>query len=447
MEKWKTFQGNCLDIMDQFPDNHFDVIITDPPYELNFMNKKWDNSGIAFQASTWEKALRLLKPGGYLAAFGASRTNHRLICAIEDAGFIIKDSLLWVTSQGFPKSMNISKAIDKKLGVDPTIVGDNPNYRPAHKKNGKGFDKTVGAAPLEEMKITKPASELAQKWDGYGTALKPCYEKIVLGQKPLEGTYIDNILEHGVGAINIDACRLPLHEGENTSRTLSNKQGWKQTSPQGSGSVDNNWKKGRWPGNILFEHHPDCELKGTKKVKSSSGGKQSGINALGQSSGWNKHNNIPTIIQPPLNPDGSETMENWECHIDCPVRILDEQTGKGNQGAEDGDKRFASRFFYCGKAARKDRGDFNKHVSVKPTPVMRWLVKLLSPPGDEVLILDPFMGSGSTGKACMLEGKKFVGIEQEPEYINWAEKRIKEAEEVYNKENKIMKKEEKTLFD
>jgi site-specific DNA-methyltransferase (adenine-specific) len=198
---YQLLHGNCLDILKTLPDNSIDAIVTDPPYELGFMGKKWDASGIAYNVEMWEQCLRVLKHGGHLLAFGGTRTYHRMACAIEDAGFEIRDSIHWLYGSGFPKSLDVSKAIDKAAGADREIVGKHPN--PGSVKPRIAMGERWKAEP----DITAPATDAAKQWEGWGTALKPAHEPVVVARKPLDGTVANNVLQHGTGALNIDATR------------------------------------------------------------------------------------------------------------------------------------------------------------------------------------------------------------------------------------------------
>ena len=219
-KEYKLYQGNMLDMLKVIEPNSIDSIVTDPPYELNFMGKGWDNSGIAFQSSTWLKCLEVLKPGGYLLAFGGSRTYHRIACAIEDAGFEIRDTIMWLYGSGFPKSMNIGLALDKRNGIESEVVGLNQDILIKQKKdlevghrkivdsyNAGAVDRNNGFKNVS-AEIKKPISEDGKKWSGWGTALKPSFEPIIIARKPFDGSCIDNVIKWGVGGINIDECRV-----------------------------------------------------------------------------------------------------------------------------------------------------------------------------------------------------------------------------------------------
>jgi DNA modification methylase len=411
-----VLHGDCREVMLTMPDNSVDAIITDPPYELGFMGKSWDSTGVAYDITVWQECLRVLKPGGHLLAFGGSRTYHRLACAIEDAGFQIRDQIMWVYGSGFPKSLNISKAIDKDAGAEREVVGKD--------KAGTGLglmDKssTIGG----EFDITAPATAEAKQWEGWGTALKPAHEPIVMARKPLDGTVAQTVLTHGTGGINIDGCRVGRADGDDSSagnRTANFATQETMSGGNGSGGWSQN-DMGRFPANFIHD--------GSDEV----------LELFPQSNGgaFPKKSNVPT---------GRHYEGGWGA-VDNGLRT---EMGDGS----------AARFFYCAKASKKDRnegldgfaekrpdeptvtgmGTFeekgvakqaNHHPTVKPTDLMRYLCRLVTPPNGTVL--DPFTGSGSTGKAATLEGFNFIGIEQSAEYVEIATARINHAKE--NNEN------------
>ena len=327
--------GSNLDVLPTLPDNSVDAIVTDPPYELGFMGKSWDASGIAYNVELWRQCLRVLKPGGHLLAFSGSRTYHRMTCAIEDAGFEVRDQIMWVYGSGFPKSHNISKALDKQ-------------------------------------------GEKTDQWDGWGTALKPAHEPICVARKPLDGTVVDNVRKWGVGGLNIDGCRV------GSDVRVNQPMGAPQNSFGGYGATATATATavaGRWPANLIH--------------------------------------------------DGSQ-------------EVLELFPGDADNSA--------ARFFYCPKASKSDRDDgcegfeenaagglsgrndvslgsityrCNIHPTVKPTELMAYLCRLVTPPGGT--ILDPFTGSGSTGRGAVSQGFNFIGSELSPEYAAIAEARIKAA--------------------
>ena len=366
--------GDCRESMAALPESSIDAIVTDPPYELGFMGKKWDGTGVAFDVETWKQALRVLKPGGHLLAFSGTRTYHRMVCAIEDAGFEIRDQIGWVYGSGFPKSLDVSKAIDKAAGAEREVVGHNPKW-----------NSTPRSA------YTAPATESARQWQGWGTALKPAWEPIVVARKPLIGTVAANVLAHGTGALNIDGCRVDFTSDADKA---SAKPYGKTTSASGNlagktqgGAERAEYKHmqgaGRWPANLIHD--------GSEEV----------LSAFPQTG--------PSPQQYTKKKAGWLTPGS-----DHPESVL--------QSREYGDTGSAARFYYCAKASKRDRGDGNNHPTVKPTDLMRYLVRLVTPPGG--LVLDPFMGSGSTGKAAALEGFRFVGCELSEEYIRIARARI-----------------------
>ena len=412
-----VLHGDCREAMRTMPDNSVDAIITDPPYELGFMGKSWDSTGIAYDVTVWQECLRVLKPGGHLLAFGGSRTYHRLACAIEDSGFQIRDQIMWVYGSGFPKSLNIGKAIDKSAGAEREVVGEGrySTRRPRDTVSAR-ITYSDGIATYNSSLITAPATDAAKQWEGWGTALKPAHEPIVMARKPLDGTVAQTVLTHGTGGINIDGCRI----GE---REVSQSRGAKVTSAVygkiNVASLDDAYPKGlgRFPANFIHD--------GSDEV----------LELFPQSSGgaFPKKSNVPT---------GRHYEGGWGA-VDNGSRT---EMGDGS----------AARFFYCAKASKKDRNEgldefpmikggsmngvetrpnkptnhpirANHHPTVKPTDLMRYLCRLVTPPNGTVL--DPFTGSGSTGKAATLEGFNFVGIEQSAEYVEIATARINHAEQ------------------
>lgn len=437
-KQYTIYQASCLDIMDSMEKNSIDCIITDPPYEIGFMNKGWDNTGIAFDIETWKKALRVLKPGGYLLAFNHSRTFHRMMVAIEDAGFELRDTIMWLYGSGFPKSHNIAKAIDKQNGYDGEIIGVAKgvgNNNTNSMKNGLGSSQEFAS----EYNI-KQLSQEAKKWDGWGTALKPAFEPIVMARKPFKGSVAENVLKYGVGGINIEDCRIETN-GEQLNvggRGKHDRGGGYGFKPMGDYEIPEN--QGRFPSNIIHDGSEEV-LKGFPHTK------QGG-------------------------------------NIDKPYKMNNQVYGDYNsckswQSYEDSGS--ASRYFYCAKASVKDREEglldvkdlkndskLNFHPTVKPTDLMQYLIRLVAPKGSKVL--DIFMGSGSTGKACMIENVErdanyhFIGIDldldengNEAGYCKIAQARIefginfreleKEQQETYEdideSGNKIILKQEK----
>lgn len=360
--------GDCLDVLKTLPDCSVDSVVTDPPYGLSFMGKRWDYDVPAIEI--WAECLRVLKPGGHLLAFAGTRTQHRMAVRIEDAGFEIRDMIAWVYGSGFPKSLDVSKAFDKAVG----------HWRG---RAGYAHDEDKKRSFGQHYKVTdkgEPITDAARQWQGWGTALKPALEPITVARKPLIGTVAENVLAHGTGGINVDGCRV---EGEKNRRMCGTTHKSGETSIVLGARQETHVSAGRWPANLIH--------------------------------------------------DGSEEVTD----------LLGE----------------AARFFYCAKASKRDRdeglksdvafsrqgnrpgspdetGKFpdhdhseragNFHPTVKPTDLMRYLCRLVTPPGG--IVLDAFMGSGSTGKAAILEGFQFIGIEREAEYIEIARARIEHAQ-------------------
>lgn len=416
VESYKLEIGNCKELLKNLPDNSIDAIVTDPPYELGFMGKKWDASGIAYDVDLWKECFRVLKHGGHLLAFSGSRTYHRMTVAIEDAGFDIRDQIMWVYGSGFPKSHDVSKAIDKMAGVEREVVGYRKNLcRTANREDSAAFNGIQEGGMFrpdrDVFADTAPATDAAKEWNGWGTALKPAHEPICVARKPLIGTVAENVLQYGTGALNIDGCRV-VHNPilDNTKRA---KGGHKTQYIGGeltkNYSIENkaNRDLGRWPANLI--HDGSEEVVGLFPESISTGGKTAGF--------------------------GSKTN---------PANIAFGDRLGANAGGL-GDRGSAARFFYCAKASKKDRNEghqINNHPTVKPTELMQYLCRLVTPQNG--IILDPFTGSGSTGKAAILEGFRFIGFDMQDEYIGIAKARIEFA---MQKKNEIEIKKENTLFD
>ena len=376
----KLINDDCVAAMKQMPDNSVDSIVTDPPYELGFMGKSWDETGIAFNVNVWNEVIRVLKPGGHLIAFSGSRTYHRMAVAIEDAGFQIRDQIMWLYGSGFPKSHNISKALDKAAGAEREVIGSRPLTG-----NGKtlksGFHQPDGTGAGETIKedvyeFTAPSTKQAQQWDGWGTALKPAHEPMVLARKPLEGTVINNVMTYGTGALNIKGSRIGSGTGE--SKIVSYPDIRNNNYNNASGTIEYTvTDEGRWPANVI---HNGLETE------------------------WARFFYCPKTSKK----DRNEGLDGFE------VKRPDTRTKTG-----------MGTFDEKGVAAQT-----NHHPTVKPTTLMQYLIKLITPPGGTVL--DPFMGSGSTGKACAYEGFDFIGIDQSIEYVEIAKARIDYVLELMN---------------
>jgi DNA modification methylase len=439
----RLLEGDCLEILAAMEPESVDAIVTDPPYGLEFMGAAWDRlaagqprkgaaAAAAMQAwhRQWaEPAFRVLRPGGHLLAFGGTRTYHRLTCALEDAGFEIRDSIMWLYGTGFPKSLDVSKAIDAAAGARREKIG---TRLAGIRAPGEKDRHTVGGSRAVEVDVTAPSTPDAARWEGWGTALKPAHEPIVVARKPLIGTVAKNVLEHGTGAINVDACRIAV---ECTER--------KRT-----GGHPRRSSTGRWPANVVLSHLEGCMQVGPVKVRSD-GHFPSARGAGGIST--DGHDGQDGLAE---RHTSGETVEAWRCAPGCPVAALDEQSGilvsganpvrrksdkfRGIYGDFAGqadanpqrgtDRGGASRFFYCAKPSRAERNAglsnpfINDHPTVKPIGHLRWLIRLVTPPGGRVL--DLFLGSGSTGCAAVLEGFDFIGVERDERYSAIAKARI-----------------------
>lgn len=447
-------EGDCVEKMRELDEASVDAIVTDPPYGMRFMGKAWDGAAIereiaakheseqrkprtdgrtaphdsgARQAGTYDlsptgnrafqswcegwatEALRVLKPGGHLLAFGGTRTYHRLACAVEDAGFEIRDSLLWLYGSGFPKSLDVSKAIDKAAGAEREIIETIPD-----RWAGKG-DVLQRATQDErdEAHITAPATPEAAQWQGWGTALKPSHEPIVMARKPLTGTVAANVQQHGTGALNVDGCRVgagqrfnpPTHKGQTVALgSFENCDG------EGS-EVD-----GRWPSNVVLSPEAAEALDEQSGERGSPGGPGKQEEYEGGFGGWAGKQQGPLY----LNESGGAsrffyTAKASRAERNAGLDGLPEVT-KGSNFGNDGPRPHTADDYEYEAATR------NTHPTVKPIDLMRWLVRLVTPLGGTVL--DPFAGSGTTGIAAVLEGFDFLGIEREAEYAEIARARI-----------------------
>lgn len=381
--------GDCIEVMRGMPENSVDSIVTDPPYGLGFMGKKWDALP---PGEEWAReCLRVLKPGGHLIAFGGSRTWHRLAVAIEDAGFEIRDGVLWLYGSGFPKSHDISKAIDKTLGVAREKVKVPYNAGSYHQGAGNWRPWMDQAARdgFRELDNHDPATPEAQQWQGWGTALKPAYEPAVMARKPFPGTVAANVLEHGTGAINIDASRIGT-EGGTKSSEGSNPNRLNPVYGEGMGGLKSEpLGAGRFPANLILDEH-------TAELLDAQSGTSKSQNRVGKRTGKDSG-------------------------------VLGAFTGPDEVSMGHTDSGGASRFFYVAKAPKSERPvvDGVAHATVKPLKLMRYLVRMVTPPGG--VVLDPFGGSGTTAEAAMLEGFQFKIIERESDYLPLIRARIERA--------------------
>lgn len=468
---WEIIEG---DVLTAEPGDGFDAVFCDPPYGISFMGRAWDR-GVP-SAEVWARLLGCCKPGAHLMAFGGTRTYHRLACAIEDAGWEIRDSIAaWIYGSGFPKSLNVQQAINKAARGYPQGVADpeSPNHGNfkggccKESPSGRGFGAGAGAF-MQKQSVARGNDE--GFWHGYGTALKPAWEPVILARKPLDGTVAQNCIAHGCGAINVDGGRI--------GRAIDDVPGWHKSGADGTKGFrgEGTFKtrdmdaaeiqkrcgsKGRWPANTILCHGPDCRQVGTKKVK---GSKLDQVIERTKSPGLgNLSNSADSYCAGYTDKDGMEEVVAWECAPGCPVAELDRQSGErlvsgaaktgipataknkftslyGNwakgqgNGTLHNDTGGASRFFYQAKASRGERnaglpdGEQNRHPTVKPIDLCRHLATLILPPKRETprRILVPFSGSGSEMIGCALAGwDHVVGIELDSEHCRVAELRLR----------------------
>jgi len=447
---------DCRAVLPVLKDASVDSVVTDPPYELGFMGKSWDSKGIAYDTAMWREVLRVLKPGGHLVAFGGTRTYHRMAVAIEDAGFEIRDSLHWLYGSGFPKGLDVSKAIDKAAGAEREVIGEQPD-RWTQKGSVLNF---ANDRPQDKIFVTgSPATDAARQWDGWNVALKPAHEPIVLARKPFRGTVAQNVLEHGTGALNIDACRVGATRDVPASLSTRPNDGQTYGKLKGGQPGDLDPNVGRWPPNVLLTH--DCQAAGTRQVRTD-GHHPAARGESGYEGGWGGQTGLTE------RKSGLETVTAYACAPDCPVAGLDGQSGSLTSGTGAfkrasarggaasasigresrpadmemityGDTGGASRFFpqlnwspeydlpflYQAKAPKSERPvaeGVNGHPTVKPLALMRWLCRLVTPPNG--VILDPFCGTGTTLQAARLEGFRSIGCDNWDDAIMLAKVRL-----------------------
>ena len=362
------YHGDCGEILPGLPDESVSAVVTDPPYGLAFMGKRWDYDVPAVEV--WAECLRVLKPGGHLLAFAGTRTYHRMACAIEDAGFEIRDMIAWVYGSGFPKSLDVSKAIDKAAGAErETGPVDEASAKLLVNQRGEYTTAAGWSAGSRKVTIDPPATPEAKHWQGWGTALKPALEPITVARKPLIGTVAKNVLQHGTGAMNVDGCRVGtevLPEATAGQAKIGTFERGVMVTPE---------RTGRWPANLIHDGSEEVtglfpETGAAKQADRGAGKGETGcFGVYGGDPGVRGHNDA----------GGS-----------------------------------AARFFYTAKADKSDRGPGNNHPTVKPLDLMRYLVRLVCPIGG--VVLDPFSGSGTTLAAAQAEGCLAIGVEREAAY-------------------------------
>jgi len=522
--------GDCRDILQTLPDNSVDSIVTDPPYEIGFMGKGWDGSGVANDPKLWAECYRVLKPGGHVLAFGAARTYHRMACAIEDAGFEIRDSIHWVYGSGFPKSHNVSKGIDRKRydraevlevtawiretakmgGISsgqidgafgfagmaghwmssasqpavPTLeqvpllldlLGHTVETVPPRighlllELNGRkgqpgaawydreiigtttaglhnkdeGPRHTIGAGKAVTVDITAPATVDARQWDGWGTALKPAHEPIVMARKPFAGTVAQNVLEHGTGALNIDRARIGSNDGyeQQWDRPISTNIGaargrYISNGTQHSVDLSANKPSGRWPANVILTHSTECGPECTpdcpaREIDRQSGNVKDGIAVTRNGGGrkiFGKPNDGAKIPDTGYGDKGGASryfaQPEWTPG-DYLASVYTPKAGKKERNAGLDGMPTLNRYKAGGvggtggmrsvKAATESKPVANHHPTVKPVALMRYLIRLVTPPGGTVL--DPFLGSGTTAVAAILEKFEWIGCELTADYL------------------------------
>jgi site-specific DNA-methyltransferase (adenine-specific) len=438
------YAGNNLEVLPTLPDNSVDSIVCDPPYELGFMGKSWDSSGIAYSVELWKECLRVLKPGGHLLAFGGTRTWHRLAVAIEDAGFEIRDNIAWLYGSGFPKSHNISKAIDKAAGAErdewPTLPMQEKSEVGEISKNRRCaicLKALASGNPCQCNRKVASATDDAKAWDGWGTALKPAHEPIVVARKPLIGTVAENVLTHGVGGLNIDATRIGTDAGWSYPNGAGGNgfHGGVGRNADGSRTEPVSSNQGRWPANIILDEYTaelldvQSGISKSSKGLTRSGGRSGGI--MGKKIeradkdvpfGHNDSGGASRFfyVAKASKRDRNEGLENIEGK---------EISAKGNGLARTCNTCGASTLDGCDCPDRTFSNPVrqNFHPTVKPTALMQYLIRLVTPANG--VVLDPFAGSGSTGKAAILENKHFIGIELTAEYLPIIEGRLTHAYE------------------
>ena len=446
MGRTVILHGDCLEKLREMPDNSVDAVVTDPPYGLSaaknsgkkskggFMGKLWDYD--VPSVDVWRECLRVLKPGGHALIACGTRTQHRMALNIEDAGFEIRDVITWLYGSGFPKSHDISKALDKAAGAEREVVSKKPSAykvkglstdnsndgykRPSHdnwEKDENGYRMDV---------ITAPSTDAAKQWSGWGTALKPAVEFWTLARKPLEGTVAANVTKWGVGGINVDGCRVSIDDLSQTQRSQTQRSQTQRSQTQQSGhtvtlnvvghSQDMYSSKGRFPANLILDEEAARLLDEQSGTLKSGAFQQKGLSANSeQPGGWKT---------------GNRNAAEWGATSGGASRffyVAKASKAERNAGCEGLPEKLGTAEAYTGLSdPRMDREQLrrpnaNHHPTVKPIKLMRYLCRLITPPGG--IVLDPFMGSGSTGVAAKQEGFRFIGIEREAEYVEIAKAR------------------------
>ena len=420
MKMNKIILGDCLEKLKELEDNSVDSIVTDPPYELGFMGKSWDNTGIANNVEMWAECLRVLKPGGHLLAFSGTRTYHRMASAIEDAGFEVRDMIEWVYGSGFPKSLNIGKAVDKLQGNEREEIGRNPNSRENCDKSNTLYESgTVGKTDI----LTKGTSA----WEGWGTALKPAHEPICMARKPLsEKTVAENCLKWGTGGINIDESRVGTEGGgthcdnrDAEGNCLGHNNAGKSTSGETIHAKKTGQIMGRFPANLLHDNSEEVR----ECFPDVKGSKGSGLTQTSARS-W-KNTSIAGI-----NRTGYEDNGNASRFFKSIAYYPKASKSERNKGCEELEEKAVTEWSSGGFGNENTTATFpklkNNHPTVKPIALMEYLIKMITPKGG--IVLDPFAGSGSTLVAAKQNGFNYIGIEMTEEYIPIIEARLNAVE-------------------
>jgi DNA modification methylase len=430
-----VYQADCVDLMRTLLDSSVHAIVTDPPYGLadhkpaavvtaltawangdresvpngkGFMGRDWD--AFVPPPAVWDECLRVLKPGGHLLCFAGTRTVDLMGLSIRLAGFEIRDSLTWMYGSGFPKSMDVSKSIDKAAGAAREVIGQRDRYLDGQVRQNLGDRNEVygqGLTANGVADITAPATAAARQWAGWGTALKPASEPIIVARKPLVGTVAANVQEHGTGGINVDASRVAGEPPPSVPRGKFSGSNNNMHMGGRNGEMSEPHVAGRWPANVVLSHGPECD-----------GGCQPGCPVAElEAQGTGTRAAKPSKS----GPGGQQSNAIYGGGNGLPPRH------DAIQRDDSGASRFFPVFRYQAKAPTKERPkvDGKSHPTVKPLALMRWLVRLVTPPGGTVL--DPFAGSGTTGEAALLEGFSAILIEREPSYLPMIQRRIDRA--------------------
>jgi DNA methylase len=455
--------GDTLEVLRELPEASMDALVTDPPAGISFMRKEWDDFRRRARFAAWmtsraTECLRVLKPGAHGLVWAIPRTSHWTATALEDAGFQVRDVITHHFGSGFPKSLDVSKAIDRAAGAERELLEEGPTVRrirPGADQVRSGTWDRLADRPYT-LSVTAPVTDAAKRWGGWGTGLKPASEHWILVRRPLsEPSIAANVLVHGTGGLNIDGCRAASglgggRDGEPSAcRRYDQDPGAFSMAPGRRGGDGS----GRWPANLVFSHAEGCRPAGTSRVPTGTAVRRAGVvgGQVYSRGRWGHRPGTPDHTY--AGADGLEAVEAWDCVDGCPVAQLDRQSGVARDrsgiasarsggiggglfgdgeadciGGGFGDTGGASRFFYVAKAAAGERsqglppGYLNRHPTVKPVELMRWLVRLVTPPGG--VVLDPFAGSGTTLVAAKLEGFRSIGIERDAESVEVCRRRL-----------------------